>query len=251
MAHDSTVDDTDEPHTDSRLRTDGGSEAETVDESEQQESTEESDESEQQESTEEREKSEQQESTEENEKSEQQESTEESDKSEQQESTEESDKSEQQESTEERDESEQQETADEPEPIEADDEAVAEQTGDVGVEPQQGEESDTEASEQEADESDESTPSLDGEGDTASIIEIRNQVIELSTDVIGRGLDGIIEVTRNDEHWRAVVEIIERRSVPDTQDILGQYEIELDDSGEVVGYRRLEKYRRSDTGPAE
>jgi hypothetical protein len=128
---------------------------------------------------------------------------------------------------------EQEETPEEPAQIEADDEAVAEQTGDVGVEPQE----------------DESTPSLDGEGDTASIIEVRNQVIELSTDVIGRSLDGIVEVSRNDDNWRAVVEIIERRSVPDTQDILGQYEIELDESGEVIGYRRLEKYRRADTGP--
>jgi len=127
------------------------------------------------------------------------------------------------------------ETPEEPATIEADDEAVAEQTGDIGVDPQ----------------ADESTPSLDGEGDTASIIEVRNQVIELSTDVIGRGLDGIIEVSRNDDNWRAVVEIIERRSVPDTQDILGQYEIELDESGEVIGYRRLEKYRRSDTGPSQ
>jgi len=205
MAHDSTVDDTDEPHTDNRARTDGGEAETTADD--RQESTEESGE-------------------------EQQESTEESGE-EQQESTEESDE-------------EQQETTDEPATIEADDEAVAEQTGDVGVEPQPADES-----EDESKESDESTPSLDGEGDTASIIEIRNQVIELSTDVIGRGLDGIIEVTRNDDNWRAVVEIIERRSVPDTQDILGQYEIELDESGEVIGYRRLEKYRRSDTGPAE
>ena len=153
----------------------------------------------------------------------------------------EEDKQEQQESVE----------TDEPATIEADDEAVAEQTGDVGVEPQTTEESDAEASEKDADENSESASSLDGEGDTAGIIEVRNQVIELSTDVIGRGLDGIIEVTRNDESWRAVVEIIERRSVPDTQDILGQYEIELDKEGEVIGYRRLEKYRRSDTGPTE
>jgi len=130
---------------------------------------------------------------------------------------------------------EQAETPDEPATIKADDEAVADQTGDAGVDPQ----------------ADESTPSHDGEGDTASIIEIRNQVIELSTDVIGRGLDGIVEVSRTEDNWRAVVEIIERRSVPDTQDILGQYEIELDESGEVIGYRRLEKYRRSDTGPSQ
>ncbi len=213
MAHDSTVDDTDEPHTASRPRTDGG-EAEAVEESDESESD--------------------NQETEESEEDTQQESADESDSTEkQQESADESDEP-------------HEETADEPATIDADDEAVTDQTGDVGVEPQPADEI-----EDEPDKSEQSTPPLDGEGDTASIIQIRNQVIELSTDVIGRGLDGIIEVTRNDDHWRAVVEIIERRSVPDTQDILGQYEIELDERGEVIGYRRLEKYRRSDTGPNE
>lgn len=215
MAHDSTVDDTEEPHTASRLRTDGGEAEAAADET--------------------------QESTDEGEQS-RQESTDESDTQDEA----------QQETA---DESDDQDAADEPATIEADDEAVAEQTGDVGVEPHPADETEDESTESdendESDDSEQSTPSLDGEGDTASIIQIRNQVIELSTDVIGRGLDGIIEVTRNDNSWRAVVEIIERRSVPDTQDILGQYEIELDEGGEVIGYRRLEKYRRSDTGPNE
>ena len=209
MAHDSTVDDTEEPHTASRLRTDGGEAEAAADET--------------------------QESTDEGEQS-RQESTDESDTQDEA----------QQETA---DESDDQDAADEPATIEADDEAVAEQTGDVGVEPHPADETEDESTE--SDDSEQSTPSLDGEGDTASIIQIRNQVIELSTDVIGRGLDGIIEVTRNDNSWRAVVEIIERRSVPDTQDILGQYEIELDEGGEVIGYRRLEKDRRSDTGPNE
>jgi len=213
MVHDSTVDDTDEPHTDSLpVRTDGGSEAETVDQDEQTENED------------------QQESTDE---SEQQEADEDEQET--------ADESEQQEADED-----EQETAEEPATVEADDEAVTEQTGDVGVEPQTDD-----AVDESSEDDSESTPSLDGEGDTASIIEVRNQVIELSTDVIGRGLDGIIEVSRSDDNWRAVVEIIERRSVPDTQDILGQYEIELDESGEVIGYRRLEKYRRSDTGPSQ
>ncbi|WP_253738025.1 gas vesicle protein [Halohasta salina] len=138
-------------------------------------------------------------------------------------------------------------TPSEPAQADADEEAVAEQTGDVGVEPRPDEKRDAERAGADG----ESASSPDGEGDTASIIEVRNQVIELSTDVIGRSLDGIVEVSRTDDSWRAVVEIIERRSVPDTQDILGQYEIELDESGEVIGYRRLEKYRRGDTGPSQ
>ena len=234
MVYDSTVDDTEESHTASRLRTDGGGAEAAADET--QESTDEGEQT-QQESTDESDTEDEA----------QQETADESEQA-QQESTDEGE-TEDEAQQETADEGDDQDAADEPATIEADDEAVAEQTGDAGVEPQPADDSADESTE--SDDSEQSSPSLDGEGDTASIIEIRNQVIELSTDVIGRGLDGIIEVTRNDDSWRAVVEIIERRSVPDTQDILGQYEIELDERGEVIGYRRLEKYRRSDTGPNE
>ena len=233
MTPDPTVDETDAPsqQTAASVRTDGG-EAKEVEEAEE---TEESEESEATDS--------EADADDQSEADDSEASDEESGESEA--SDEESDESEDS-----ADEESEDSAAEEPATVEADDEAVAEQTGDVGVEPQI-EEGDAEESDQQESDQEDDSPSLDGGGDTASIIQVRNQVIELSTDVIGRGLDGIIEVSRTDDNWRAVVEIIERRSVPDTQDILGQYEIELDEGGEVIGYRRLEKYRRSDTGPNE
>ncbi|EMA49744.1 gas vesicle synthesis family protein [Halococcus morrhuae DSM 1307] len=85
------------------------------------------------------------------------------------------------------------------------------------------------------------------DGDTVGIVEIRDHVRQNASDLIGRPLDGIVEIERNDDGWRALTEIIERRSVPDTQDILGRYALELDDAGHITGYRRLERYRRGDT----
>ena len=85
-------------------------------------------------------------------------------------------------------------------------------------------------------------------GDTsAGIVEIRNHVRDSASDLIGRPLDSITEIEREDGDWRALVEIVERRSVPDTQDILGRYALELDGGGEITGYRRLDRYRRGDT----
>ncbi len=40
-----------------------------------------------------------------------------------------------------------------------------------------------------------------------------------------------------------LVEVVERSAVPGTQDILGRYEIELDNAGDVVGYGRTDRYR--------
>ena len=80
-----------------------------------------------------------------------------------------------------------------------------------------------------------------------SLIDIRNEIRDTAADLIGRRLDGISGIRRTDDGWYAIVNMIERRSVPDTQDILGRYEITFDSSGNLEGYRRLSRYRRGDT----
>ena len=83
----------------------------------------------------------------------------------------------------------------------------------------------------------------------SDIMSIREAVEAVGQDLIGHRIDGIIQVMRNGDGdgWRATVEVVERSSVPDTQDILGKYEIELDDDENVLGYRRIDRYRRADT----
>lgn len=85
----------------------------------------------------------------------------------------------------------------------------------------------------------------------ASLINVRDTVFDTAADLIGRRLDGISGIQRTDEGWSAIVNMIERRSVPDTQDILGRYEMTLDSSGEITGYHRLNRYRRGDTTQEE
>jgi hypothetical protein len=98
------------------------------------------------------------------------------------------------------------------------------------------------------DQSDEESSDSSGQ---PSVLAVRSAVADVTSDLIGRPLDGIIEVGKTDDGWRAVVEVVERRAVPDTQDILGRYELTLDDSETVTGYRRLGRSRRADTGSQE
>lgn len=58
--------------------------------------------------------------------------------------------------------------------------------------------------------------------------------------------DTIISVTESDEKWVIEVEVVERKTVPDTQDILGRYEINLNKCGELLGWRQIMVRRRSD-----
>ncbi|SEO36313.1 Helix-hairpin-helix domain-containing protein [Halogranum amylolyticum] len=86
---------------------------------------------------------------------------------------------------------------------------------------------------------------------SVGLLDIRNQTVELAPDLINRDLDGIIEVTQRGDQWVSVVEMIERKSVPDTQDILGRYELEFDEAGTLTGYRRVNRYRRNESNPDE
>ena len=81
----------------------------------------------------------------------------------------------------------------------------------------------------------------------AGVLAVRRTVQSTAGELIGREFDAVSEISPTDDGWRAVVEVVERRAVPDTQDIVGRYEIELDESATVHGYRRLDRYRRGDT----
>lgn len=103
------------------------------------------------------------------------------------------------------------------------------------------------ATDEATDPSDVDTSDVDGDDDIAGILAVRRTVESTAGQIVGHEFDGVSEITPLDDGWRAVVEVVERSAVPDTQDIIGRYEIELDEDGVVQGYRRLDRYRRGDT----
>jgi len=75
------------------------------------------------------------------------------------------------------------------------------------------------------------------------------QVVESAT----RGLaalklkvSAITSVARAADGWRVTAELVERRGVPDTSDLLGVYEMQLDHDGTILQYERTRMRRRCD-----
>jgi hypothetical protein len=64
--------------------------------------------------------------------------------------------------------------------------------------------------------------------------------------LLKKDLDSVVSLNKESEGWLAEVEVLERKSVPDTQDILGRYEMKFDETGELLGYKRIMLRRRSD-----
>ena len=63
-------------------------------------------------------------------------------------------------------------------------------------------------------------------------------------EVLGREPEGIISLERDEEGWLVGVEVVEVRRIPDTADVLAEYEVEADEEGHLTGYRRLRRYPR-------
>ncbi len=66
------------------------------------------------------------------------------------------------------------------------------------------------------------------------------QVAELT----GREPEGVTSVQREGDGWVIGVEVVESRRIPDSTDVMAVYEAELDESGELVAYRRVDRYAR-------
>ena len=81
---------------------------------------------------------------------------------------------------------------------------------------------------------------------SVGIVEVRNTVEEDVPKLIGHPFDGVVEIQRDDDGWYAVVEVVERSAVPDTQDIIGRYGVDLDGSAAVESYRLIERFKRGD-----
>ena len=71
-------------------------------------------------------------------------------------------------------------------------------------------------------------------------------------DITGLEAEGVTALEQEDDGtWRVTVELLELSRVPETDDMLGSYEVELDEDGEIIGYRRLRRYARSQADRAQ
>jgi hypothetical protein len=62
---------------------------------------------------------------------------------------------------------------------------------------------------------------------------------------------GIKGVFRDEEGWHITVEMIEKKSIPDAQDLLALYEVTLDEEGNILKFERGRLRKRGDTGEEE
>ena len=57
----------------------------------------------------------------------------------------------------------------------------------------------------------------------------------------------ITGLSKTEEGWAILMEALERKAIPDTMDVLGLYELRLDDEGNLLGLDRKKLRKRGET----
>jgi hypothetical protein len=66
--------------------------------------------------------------------------------------------------------------------------------------------------------------------------------------ITGLSPDTISRFDRSDTGWMLDIDMLEHRSVPRTQDLLASFEVTLDDTGQVMRWRRTGRFFRGQQG---
>ena len=63
-----------------------------------------------------------------------------------------------------------------------------------------------------------------------------------------RGMDAesVSSIRRTQDGWRVGLDVVEIRRVPESTDVLGTYEVDLDEDGELITFERTARYYRSE-----
>ena len=81
---------------------------------------------------------------------------------------------------------------------------------------------------------------------TEGILDLGEKSRGLIEELLDKHAESVISVTKEENEWKVLVEVLERRAVPDSQDLLGRYELRMDENKELLGYERVVLRRRID-----
>jgi hypothetical protein len=67
----------------------------------------------------------------------------------------------------------------------------------------------------------------------------------------GFDASSVISIKKDGTIWKVMVELLEKSGIPDRMDILGIYEVRIDEGENLVGYERKGLRKRGDTAGQE
>jgi Gas vesicle synthesis protein GvpO len=87
----------------------------------------------------------------------------------------------------------------------------------------------------------------DGQEGRLSARDLTIAARETIEDLTGHKPEGVSGLQWDGESWLATVDVLELERVPNTTDVLATYVVQLDESGELMGYKRTRRFVRGRT----
>jgi hypothetical protein len=75
------------------------------------------------------------------------------------------------------------------------------------------------------------------------VIEAVRQLQEL----VGRPIESVTGIEKHGKEWKLSLEVLELQRVPNTTDVLGNYEVRVDENGELKAVHRTQRYARAES----
>jgi len=82
---------------------------------------------------------------------------------------------------------------------------------------------------------------------TASLKEITQRAMSELHDLTGFEASSVVSIKKDESEWRVLIELIEKKGIPDRMDIIGLYEAKMSMTGDLAGYERRGLRKRGDT----
>ena len=80
------------------------------------------------------------------------------------------------------------------------------------------------------------------------LMEVQKRVIPHITELLGKEPEGFSSIEKNNEGWTVVCDVLDKKSVPETYDLLKVFEFIVDKECRIVRFKQLKKIRRGDLG---
>ena len=74
--------------------------------------------------------------------------------------------------------------------------------------------------------------------------DVAKSAVREVADLTGKTPVGVTAVEPAEDGWRVEVEVVEESHIPSTSDLMALYEVDLDQDGDLLAYRRTRRYVR-------
>ena len=81
-----------------------------------------------------------------------------------------------------------------------------------------------------------------------NLLEVQNKVIPQISELLKKEPECISSIEKSNEGWIVVCDVLEKKSVPETFDILKVFEFIVDKECRIIRFKQLKKIRRGELG---